>query len=377
MRRSAILWLSCKELGRNWLLFALSFVLLATTLAAAFFISTASSNMMQVFYDYANTMSPDEQGFLITLGGLRYSSLELVEDLPLDEVYPEYLGSVDGEDFSVDGNTLESRCIYAAFVVDDAYEVTEGIPFTDTENSSECAWISRKIADELDLGLGDHLTYRSGTDFETSYAIAGIYDDADVNKDVILPFETYYRSEISAGRNVNHEMYGVLSDSRDYASVVDTMRERKLSPYSVLDDSFQSLTLIHALFQVVFAVILVMGLWTFSNICGVILESRFRFVMKLRMLGIRTSHIAMAYAMIIMLITFLAFVLVAILNQNFSAFIREIATSLYPGVQSETVPVHYQFLAGATASVVILGRSIYRLVRRIETYNIIGVLEEK
>jgi predicted lysophospholipase L1 biosynthesis ABC-type transport system permease subunit len=169
----------------------------------------------------------------------------------------------------------------------------------------------------------------------------------------------------------------VLSDSRNYASVVDTLRERKLSPYSVLDDCFQSLTLIHALFQVVFAVILVMGLWTFSNICGVILESRFRFIMKLRMLGIRSSHIAAVYAMIIGLVTVLAFVVVAILNRNFSAFIQEIATSLYPGVRSETVPVHYQFLAGAAASALILGRSIYRLVRRIETYDIIGVLEEK
>lgn len=377
MRRPAILWLSLKEFHLNFLLFALSFILLTSTIAAGFFISSASSDMMQVFYNYANRLSPDKDGFLITLNGLRYSSVDIIEDLPFNKIYPEFLGGVDSGDFSGEGNALSEYVISSEYVYDDAIEVVDGITFSEEFNNSEFAWISSRVSVESGLIIGDEILYSVGTEFEITYQIVGIFDANQYNSDIVIPFEPYYRSETSAGRNVDHEVYGILSDSRDYSMVSAKLRERRISPDSILDDNFRSLSLIHALFQAIFIVILFAGIWTFSNICGVIIESRYTFIMKMRVLGMKTSRITFVYTGIISMITLFSFVAVFFLERAFSENIQALAAEMYPGVNSTPVDPHFRFVAAIVISAVILGRTIYGLVHKVNSSNLIGLLEER
>lgn len=377
MRKTALLWLSLKEFKNSVWLFVLSAILLATIFSAGFFISSASTNMMQVFYDYANTMSPEESGFLITLAGLRYSSAQLVDDLPFSRIYPEFFGSVDVSDFSFEGRSLPDCNIYAEYVSSGSRESNQGIDFLEKHNHSNYAWISESVATASGFRIGDRLVYRSGTEFELAYDIVGLYDEDVSNYDVMIPFATYYQSEISAGRNVDHEVYGVLTDSRDYSAVCNELRERNISPYSILDESFKSLSLIHALFQIVFLGIVIAGVWTFSNICGVIIESRFKFILKMRVLGMRTAWIASVYAIIIGTLTGTSIVVVYFLNRYFSGYVQALATDMFPGVKSSSGSVHYQFAVALLLSAAILGKSVYGLVRKVNALDLIGMLEEK
>ena len=377
MNRPAVLWLSLKEIRLNFLLFVLSFILLTSTIAAGFFISSTSSDMMQVFYNYANRLSPDKDGFLITLNGLRYSSVDIVGDLPFNRVYPEFFGGVESGEFYCDGHALSECIISSKYVYEDVIEVVDGIAFSEDLNDSEYAWISNRVAVETGRVIGDEILNRAGTEFEDASQNVGLFDADQYNPDIIIPFEPYYRAETSAGRNVDHEVYGILSDSRDYSMVSAKLRERRISPDSIMDDNFRSLSLIHALFQAIFIVILFAGIWTFSNICGVIIESRYSFIMKMRVLGMKASRISFVYAGIISMITLLSFVAVFFLERAFSENVRALAAEMYPGVSSTPTDPFFRIAAVIVISAVILGKSIYGLVHRINNSNLIGLLEER
>lgn len=373
-----IIWLSFSELKQNFLFFLLSFILLTAILTVGLFVSSAANNMVQVFYDYANTLSPNSDGFSITLNGLHYSSADSIRNLPFNYVYPEFEDDIKTDEFSFNGKKLSDIAIYAPYVLNDNFcEVKEGIPFLKKYNNSEKAWVSEKTADELKCRVGDCIVHNLSESDKVQYEVAGIYKEDNTQYGIIIPFETYYNSETACGINVNHTVYGILADSRDYSSVCAKLKKMNISPFSILDDSFRAITFTDMLFRVLFVLIIIGGAWMFSNLCGIIFQNRFKFIMRMRILGFGTVQLALVYLIIFMLILMLSLLSSYILNDCFFVYTKNIIVQMFPNIECNFTDAWCQMTAESVLCVLILGISFRSLYRSINVSDLISSLEEK
>ena len=346
-------------------------------ITTALFVSSTSNHMIQVFYDYANTLSPDHDGFSISLNGLHYSSVDMIKDLPFRYVYPELAEGIDGNEFSFHGHELSDYTFSANYITNQPLKVKEGIPFSKASNHSENAWISEQTANTLHCHIGDILLHTADGTHQVSYKIAGIYDNESSDDDILIPFETYYKTQTSCGKYVEHTVYGVLQDSRKYTSICQILEERNISPFSILDDSFRSLTLAHTLFQILFLLIMIAAVWTFFNLSNIIFQNRFCFIMRMHILGFQFSQISGIYILIFLSIMMLSFCLSFVLNNRFSIYVQSIVTQMFPDIHYTITSTWYQLFIGIILCIFVLYISFRRLYRKVNMPNLIGTLEGK
>jgi len=378
MKKISILWFSLKELKHNFFMLLISFLLLTSILTAAFFVSVASSDVVSSFFDYITSSSyksSGERGFSFSLNGLHYTASDTISDLPLVSVVPEDI-MARSSDFYYEGNSLEDRIIMAHYP-DSKGEISiiSGTGLTEEAIDSRLIWISESFSEETGCKTGDTITNNAASDMTIEYKVAGLFQSDD-DIDALIPFGTYYRTMEEAGFYMETTMTGTISDVSDYKRISAELKKRGIHAESDYDEEIKAITLMDLLLQALFAVVVIAGIWTFSNLCSIVLNNRKGFIIRLQILGMKPVQALSVYGVIITAISVLAFALAMLFSYLFSAYIIEFTKELYPELGTMKVSNASQMIKGAAAFLITVCIVLVRSYKNIRSTELISQLSE-
>lgn len=377
MKKISILWLSLKELKQNYFLLLISFLLLTSILTAAFFVSIASSNVVEAFFDYISSSSSDngnDKEFSFTLSGLQYSAVDTISDMPFVSIIPDDISLV-GSDFFYDGSDLDEYFIMAHYPHSELqYTITKGIPFTEDLNNSELIWISKNFSEETNCDLDNIIINRISSDITVEYTVAGIFESDFNSTDILVPFGTFYTSMEKNGLYIDTTMAGTISNIADYKKISAELKKRGVHASSGYDEELKVLTLMNVLLQALFVIVSVAGIWTFSNLCSIILNNRKGFIIHLQILGMKPTQTLWVYGTLIIAISAFALILAMIFTNFFSLYIIDFTKKLYPELGTMELSNTSQLIKGTAVFLITVFLVLIRAYKNIRCTELISQL---
>lgn len=373
MRR--LILICIKEFKSNWLLYLFGFALLSSIFSVALFIQIASANIIEGFYEHTNSLSELGKGFSVKLAGLHYSSINDVKDLPFSEVYPSTEGGVHAGDYFYNNNDLSEYSIDAVYFKESSdYNIIEGRSPSTEDNNSYYAWVSLKASQKLNCRLGEKIV-GDGEEYE----IVGIIEKTKPSYDIIIPFGKYYSSKTEKGEYVAHTIYGILSDSHNVMETYSKLKQMGISPSNSMDDIFNFLELLSILFRVLFIITFAAGLWAFSNVCNVVLNNRFNFIIRMRVLGMSTRFISSVYVLLMGTIMICSFLTVSVWGSLFEKYIKNVMDEIFlnVGTLDNSRNMLCFFIISISLCIFLIVKTFLEINRRVEKSDLISVLEEK
>lgn len=374
MKYVYLIRLSVRELSYNKLLFFLSYLLLSCILTVSFFVATASGDIMNAFYTYVDELNGENKGIDVTLTGVQYSQqlAEKYEDF--ESVYPVFLGTVDAKTFLFKENVLEDVRID---ILQKDFELSvlegEGLQSEKKENG---VWISKAFSEEYNCLVGDCVIQELSKEKSNCYYVKGIYEGEI--QEILIPFEPYEQFMRSAGYYVDHEIQGVLPHAKDYVRVSRKLKKENITLQCMLEDNFKMLHTFQKFLDLVFLMLVLVGAITFTNLCNMIYEKRLSFLMRLKILGEKTSSLTLIFGWLIAAIVIASMVTAQIANVLYAKYVQYFMTELFGGISYAPNCFSVVHIVGAfVVCGVVLMWSMYGLYRKIELGKPLHILEQK
>lgn len=274
---------------------SLGFLWLTGMMMVSFFIGSSAQNLEQAFYAYIDLETQENNGVELVLSGTQYHE-ELVEKYEETmHIVPKFYGTVSPESFSYRQKVLQDATIEVVSTERqlDGYRLIDGEEFEENTKVQGKVWISDVCAKKYGCMPGDQIVEEISDGHRMEYAIAGIYESEDV--EIFVPFHSYYTCVTKAGYAVEHEIYGYLLHSSDYAKVVKQLKKEHIVARCSFESSFKFVAILKIFLQTVFCVLIIVSMISFSHICQVIFQKRMPFMKRLYLLGMPASNIVQLY----------------------------------------------------------------------------------
>ena len=332
MRFRELLWFSKKEFTTSPFLYAGLLLLLIFALSAIGMTVETFSRSVEAFYDYVNRIGNNR--FVCELPGLHLDSRDLIEDAGFSEVYAEseyvfvdpvlYTGNKKmGEE-----EWLRVELIYPRKGID--IRTTKGEGFNYTNDDKNVVWISEAIAEAYDLSVGDEIIQKiTKDDSEIKYKVIGLYQQKDEDPDVVFALDTYYFNMHEHGEFVHHYLIGTLTESRSYIGLRKTLRDRNIVVCCDYDDVFDFLAIADIVIYILSAVTALFGVWMFNNALGIMIRRRMVYLLKLRMIGIRSGSILKIFCCTTAVTVVISFVISRVIVFAFTGYISGLIQKFY------------------------------------------------
>ena len=276
-------------------------LLLTAILASAVFIAFISNNIMSVFISYANSICPN--GIAIQIKGLTYDSVDMLNDISFKEIYVDSPIGIESDMFYFGDQSLDECFIEAYYFRDENNNILEGKVYSTKSNVSSDekipVWISEDISKKYNIKLGDQIRQAVSDEVDFYYYVKGIYSNSEfMESDIGIPFTAYYQAMSCIGRFVDHDIFGIISDAKNYSSICTQVSQKGLVTYSSFDDVFNVLNMLRGLFFILSLFVTIIAAITFSNICSVIIKHRIKHIMLEKILGRKNREIMFIYCLL-------------------------------------------------------------------------------
>ena len=235
----------------------LGFLWLTGMMIVSFFIASSAQNLEQAFYNYVDLQTEENNGVELVLSGTQYNE-ELVEKYEETmKIVPKFYGTVSPESFSYRQKALKNATIEVIFTDTqlDGHTLIDGEKFVENTEMQGKIWISDAFAKKYGCILGDQITEDISDNYKLEYIIAGIYESEE--EELFVPFQSYYTGVTKAGYAVEHESYGYLLHSSDYAKVVKQLKKEHIVARCSFESSFKFIAILKIFLQTVFCVLII------------------------------------------------------------------------------------------------------------------------
>jgi len=200
-------------------------------------------------------------------------------------------------------------------------------------------YISAKVSEELEAGVGDTVTlnYELTDGMHTEeFSVAGIYDLNEnetvsfCRNDFILPFAFVNEHNGKITNNVNYifDGCGFFLQLNTPSDIMDLLPKiRQINAGDIAD--YEEITLVNTMRYILWAVAVAIVIVTFvvlSNSLTVTVNSRKKFMAKLKLLGATTNKVAAMYFILLILSFIAAYALSVLLSYLLCGYFSSIAS---------------------------------------------------
>jgi hypothetical protein len=330
MRFRELFWFSKREFTINPFLYAGLLFLLIFALTAIGMTVETFSRSVEAFYDYVNRIGNNT--FVCELPGLHLDRRDLIDDIDFSEIYAEKEGWVEPVLFTgerrIGEEGLYVELLYPRKGID--IRTTDGEGFNYTNDDNDVVWISEEIAEAYDLSVGDEIIQKiTKDDSEIKYKVIGLYHPKDADPDIVFALDTYYINMLEHGEFVNHHVVGTLTESRSYIGVRKTLRDRNIVVRCEYDDVFDFLAIADIIIYILSAVTALFGVWMFNNALGIMIKRRMVYLLKLRMIGIRSFSLLKIFCCTTAVTVVISFVISRVIVFAFTGYISGLIQKFY------------------------------------------------
>lgn len=330
MRFRELCWFSKKEFAECPFLYAGLLFLLVFALSAIGMSVETFSQSVEAFYDYVNKIGNNQ--FVCELPGLHLDSRELIEDVGFSDIYAVEEGWVKpllyiGET-RIGEDGLNVNLIYPRKGID--IRTTQGEGFNYSSDDRNVVWISEEVAKAYNLSAGDVIIQKiAKDDSEIKYKVIGLYHPKDGDPDIVFALDTYYFNMREHGEFVHHHLVGTLTESRSYIGVRKTLRDRSIIVRCEYDDVFDFLGIADVVIYILSAITTLFGVWMFNNALGIMIKRRMVYLLKLRMIGIRSGSILKIFCCTTAVTIIISFVISRVMVFAFTGYISGLIQKFY------------------------------------------------
>lgn len=355
-------------------------LLLTAMLASAVFIAFISNNIMSVFTSYANSICPN--GISIQIKGLTYDSIDMLNDVNLKEIYVDSPIVVEPNMFYFGDQSLDECFIEAYYFRDENNNILEGKGYSAKSNVSSDGkfpvWISEDISKKYNIKLGDQIRQAVSDEVDFYYYVEGIYTGSKfMESDMGIPFTAYYQAMSCVGRFIDHDIFGIVSDAKDYSSICTQVSHKGLVTYSSFDDVFNVLNMLRGLFFILSLFVTIIATITFSNICSVIIKHRIKHIMLEKILGRKNREIMFIYGFIIELTIIISLIFATVVVICLQGYAETVITNTF-GIKIANLAgiLVYLPIAFILCNIVII-RSFVSIFKATSRIDIISIFEDR
>lgn len=355
-------------------------LLLTAMLASAVFIAFISNNIMSVFISYANSICPN--GIAVRIKGLTYDSVDMLNDISFKEIYVDSPIGIESDMFYFGDQSLDECFIEAYYFRDENNNILEGKGYSTKSNVSSDGkfpiWISEDISKKYNIKLGNQIRQAVSDEVDFYYYVEGIYTGSKfMGSDIGIPFTAYYQAMSCIGRFVDHNIFGIVSDAKDYSSICTQVSHKGLVTYSSFDDVFNVLNMLRGLFFILSLFVTIIATITFSNICSVIIKHRIKHIMLEKILGRKNREIMFIYGFIIELTIIISLIFATVVVICLQGYAETVITNTF-GIKIANLAgiLVYLPIAFILCNIVII-RSFVSIFKATSRIDIISIFEDR
>lgn len=355
-------------------------LLLTAMLASAVFIAFISNNIMSVFISYANNICPN--GIAVQIKGLTYDSVDMLNDISFKEIYVGSPIGIESDMFYFGDQSLDECFIEAYYFRDENNNILEGKGYSTKSNVSSDGkfpiWISEDISKKYNIKLGDQIRQAVSDEVNFYYYVEGIYTGSKfMESDIGIPFTAYYQAMSCVGRFIDHNIFGIVSDAKNYSSICTQVSQKGLVTYSSFDDVFNVLHMLRGLFFILSLFVTIIATITFSNICSVIIKHRIKHIMLEKILGRKNREIMFIYGFIIELTIIISLIFATIVVICLQGYAETVITNTF-GIKIANLAgiLVYLPIAFILCNIVII-RSFVSIFKATSRIDIISIFEDR
>lgn len=355
-------------------------LLLTAMLASAVFIAFISNNIMSVFISYANSICPN--GIAVQIKGLTYDSVDMLNDISFKEIYVGSPIGIESDMFYFGDQSLDECFIEAYYFRDENNNILEGKGYSTKSNVSSDGkfpiWISEDISKKYNIKLGNQIRQAVSDEVDFYYYVEGIYTGSKfMGSDIGIPFTAYYQAMSCIGRFIDHNIFGIVSDAKDYSSICTQVSQKGLVTYSSFDDVFNVLNMLRGLFFILSLFVTIIATITFSNICSVIIKHRIKHIMLEKILGRKNREIMFIYGFIIELTIIISLIFATIVVICLQGYAETVITNTF-GIKIANLAgiLVYLPIAFILCNIVII-RSFVSIFKATSRIDIISIFEDR
>lgn len=355
-------------------------LLLTAMLASAVFIAFISNNIMSVFISYVNSICPN--GIAVQIKGLTYDSVDMLNDISFKEIYVNSPIGIESDMFYFGDQSLDECFIEAYYFRDENNNILEGKGYSTKSNVSSDGkfpiWISEDISKKYNIKLGDQIRQAVSDEVDFYYYVEGIYSNSEfMESDIGIPFTAYYQAMSCVGRFIDHNIFGIVSDAKDYSSICTQVSHKGLVTYSSFDDVFNVLNMLRGLFFILSLFVTIIATITFSNICSVIIKHRIKHIMLEKILGRKNREIMFIYGFIIELTIIISLIFATIVVICLQGYAETVITNTF-GIKIANLAgiLVYLPIAFILCNIVII-RSFVSIFKATSRIDIISIFEDR
>lgn len=355
-------------------------LLLTAMLASAVFIAFISNNIMSVFISYVNSICPN--GIAVQIKGLTYDSVDMLNDISFKEIYVNSPIGIESDMFYFGDQSLDECFIEAYYFRDENNSILEGKGYSTKSNVSSDEkipiWISEDISKKYNIKLGDQIRQAVSDEVDFYYYVEGIYSNSEfMESDIGIPFTAYYQAMSCIGRFVDHNIFGIVSDAKDYSSICTQVSHKGLVTYSSFDDVFNVLNMLRGLFFILSLFVTIIATITFSNICSVIIKHRIKHIMLEKILGRKNREIMFIYGFIIELTIIISLIFATVVVICLQGYAETVITNTF-GIKIANLAgiLVYLPIAFILCNIVII-RSFVSIFKATSRIDIISIFEDR
>lgn len=355
-------------------------LLLTAMLASAVFIAFISNNIMSVFISYANSICPN--GIAVQIKGLTYDSIDMLNDVNLKEIYVDSPIVVEPNMFYFGDQSLDECFIEAYYFRDENNNILDGKGYSTKSNVSSDGkfpiWISEDISKKYNIKLGNQIRQAVSDEVDFYYYVEGIYTGSKfMESDIGIPFTAYYQAMSCVGRFIDHNIFGIVSDAKDYSSICTQVSYKGLVTYSSFDDVFNVLNMLRGLFFILSLFVTIIATITFSNICSVIIKHRIKHIMLEKILGRKNREIMFIYGFIIELTIIISLIFATIVVICLQGYAETVIINTF-GIKIANLAgiLVYLPIAFILCNIVII-RSFVSIFKATSRIDIISIFEDR
>lgn len=239
-------------------------------------------------------------------------------------------------------------------------------------------WISEDISKKYNIKLGDQIRQAVSDEVDFYYYVEGIYTGSKfMESDIGIPFTAYYQAMLCVGRFIDHDIFGIVSDAKDYSSICTQVSHKGLVTYSSFDDVFNVLNMLRGLFFILSLFVTIIATITFSNICSVIIKHRIKHIMLEKILGRKNREIMFIYGFIIELTIIISLIFATVVVICLQGYAETVITNTF-GIKIANLAgiLVYLPIAFILCNIVII-RSFVSIFKATSRIDIISIFEDR
>ena len=322
MKLRDLLWFSKKEFATCPWLYAGLALLLVFALSSIGMTVETFNRAVNAFYDYFNDLTGDE--FWVELNGIQAEHKHLVDDVGFSEVYAE--GWDNPELFSGDRKIDTYDYPVELYYPRKESDFSKYLEIGSAERKNNVL-VSDRLVEDYGIKIGDKLVQKVSKQTDVVYTVTGFFHKEYKDYDIVFSLETYVNNLADRGVFCQNNLVGILDDARNYIRIRRELRQRLIIAYCEYDDVFEVMAVADVIIYALSAITTVFGVWMFNNALGIMVRRRTLYLLKLRMIGIRTSSLIKIFcittAATILLSCLISYGVVMIFSSYIGGLIKE------------------------------------------------------